>query len=37
MKFIDTNVFVYVADSKNPAKRTIARELPGTVPAQRNY
>ena len=27
MKFIDTNVFVYVADSKNPAKRTIARNL----------
>ena len=27
MKFIDTNVFVYAADSKNPAKRTIARNL----------
>ena len=27
MKFIDTNVFVYAADSKNPAKRTIARSL----------
>ena len=27
MKFIDTNVFVYAADSKNPAKRAIARNL----------
>ena len=27
MKFIDTNVFVYAADSKNPAKRTIARDV----------
>ena len=27
MKFIDTNVFVYAADSKNSAKRTIARNL----------
>ena len=27
MKFIDTNVFVYAADSKNPAKRTIAGKL----------
>ena len=27
MKFIDTNVFVYVADSKNPAKRAVARKL----------
>ena len=27
MKFIDTNVFVYAADSKNPAKREIARKL----------
>ena len=27
MKFIDTNVFVYAADSKNPAKRSIARDV----------
>ena len=27
MKFIDTNVFVYAADSKNPEKRAIARNL----------
>ena len=27
MKFIDTNVFVYAADSKNPVKRAIARNL----------
>ena len=27
MKFIDTNVFVYAADSKNPAKRAVARKL----------
>ncbi len=27
MRFIDTNVFVYAADSKNPAKRAVAREL----------
>lgn len=27
MKFIDTNVFVYAADSKNPAKRSLARGL----------
>ena len=27
MKSIDTNVFVYAADSKNPEKRAIARNL----------
>ena len=27
MKFIDTNVFVYAADSKNPVKRAIARDV----------
>ena len=27
MKFMDTNVFVYAADSKNPAKRAVARKL----------
>ena len=27
MKFIDTNVFVYAADSKNPAKRAVARKI----------
>ena len=26
MKFIDTNVFVYAADSKNPEKRAIVSE-----------
>lgn len=27
MKFIDSNVFVYAADSKNHAKRSVARKL----------
>ena len=27
MKFIDSNVFIYAADSKNPVKRSIARKL----------
>ena len=27
MKFIDPNVFIYAADSKNPVKRSIARKL----------
>ena len=27
MKFIDTNVFVYVADSKNLVKRAVARDV----------
>ena len=27
MKFIDTNVFVYAADSKNPEKRSVARNV----------
>ena len=27
MKFIDTNVFVYAADSKNPVKRAVARDV----------
>ena len=27
MKFIDSNVFIYVADSKNHEKRAIARKL----------
>ena len=35
MKFIDTNVFVYVADSKNPAKRDIARKLITTAVSSR--
>ena len=31
MRFIDSNVFVYAADSKNHAKRAIARELISTA------
>ena len=27
MKFIDTNVFVYAADSKNPVKRAVVRDV----------
>ncbi len=27
MKFIDSNVFIYAADSKNHAKRSVARKL----------
>ena len=27
MKFIDSNVFIYAADSKNPVKRSITRKL----------
>ena len=30
MKFIDTNVFVYVADSKNPAKRAAVSVMRNT-------
>ena len=33
MKFIDTNVFVYAADSKNPEKRAIAGRAPTESPA----
>ena len=29
MKFIDSNVFIYAADSKNPVKRSIASSLLG--------
>ena len=31
MRFIDSNVFVYAADSKNHTKRAIARELISTA------
>ncbi len=27
MKFLDTNVFVYFVDSRNPEKQTIARTV----------
>ncbi len=31
MRFIDSNVFIYAADSKNPAKRSVARNLISTA------
>ena len=33
MKFIDSNVFIYAADSKNHEKRAIARKLISSAPS----
>ena len=37
MKFIDSNVFIYAADSKNHEKRTIARKLISSVVLSGGY
>ena len=37
MKFIDSNVFIYAADSKNPVKRSIARKLISVAVASGGY
>ena len=37
MKFIDSNVFIYAADSKNPVKRSIARKLISAAVASGGY
>jgi len=37
MKFIDSNVFVYAADSKNHAKRSVARKLISTAVLSGGY
>lgn len=37
MKFIDSNVFIYAADSKSRMKRTIARELISKAVASGEY
>ena len=37
MKFIDSNVFIYAADSKNPVKRSIARKLSTEAVASSGY
>ena len=37
MKFIDSNVFIYAADSKNSVKRSIARKLISVAVASGGY
>ena len=37
MKFIDSNVFIYAADSKNPVKRSLARKLISGAVASGGY
>ena len=37
MKFIDSNVFIYAADSKNPVKRSISRKLISVAVASGRY
>ena len=37
MKFLDTNVFVYFVDSRNPEKQTIARTVLSNAIGNRQY